>query len=441
MNKICRVLLIIGIIFAYPSIYMSAESIDLESIILKAKNGDAYYQGVLGAIYRRGEMGEINFKKAYKWSQLSSKKNNPIGMYNLAVLYESGIIVSKDTLRANELYAKAYIPMHELATQGDPRAQVNLGYMLELGNGVNANLQEALQWYEKAATAGYPRAQYIVGYKYYFGWGYEKDYDKTIEWFKKAAEQNYPAAQHFLGNMYANGVGVTKSFNEAVEWHKKAEKIQYNMEVINSESSHYVLNGIEYEDDKIIPGLLPPNFRLEILEGSCGESCLWSIINSENFITSQIEINKEGGYPGRGLHVNELHKPLDEYNIKYVDNMNKSYFKYVLSFLNPINIFSSHSTKSRDFLYNKIITKIKQGNPIILGVKIYPDKHFFWDCNHFILLVGYNEKTNELIFNDFDERKRINADKLLDKTEGYSIINRYNFLNYIEIKNFNKPEF
>jgi len=159
-------------------------------------------------------------------------------------------------------------------------------------------------------------------------------------------------------------------------------------------------------------------------------------LRSKEFISAQLEINMDGGSPGRGLHANELRKPLDKYHIQYTDDMNKSYFTYVVSFFNPANLFSSHAKKYRDFLYDVVIEKINQGNPIILGVKIYPDKHYFWDCDHFILLVGYNEKTNELIFNDFNARKRIHADKLLDKTDGYSLINRYNFLNYIEIKNF-----
>jgi len=436
MIKFFSALIIICIVLVYPIFCIGSESLDIDLIIQKAENGDAYYQGVLGEIYLRGEMGEKNYKKAYEWSHLSSDKGNPLGAYNLAILYESGIFVPKDSLAAHELYAKAYIPMLELAKRGDPRAQVNLGYMLEIGNGVEPDLQKALGWYEKAAHAGYPTAQYIVGYKYYHGWGYDKDYDRTLEWFNKAAEQNYPPALHFLGNMYANGVGVTRNFEEAVTWHRKAEQYQYSIETINPDSSCYVLNGIDYKGDLIIPGLLPPSFILEITEGSCGESCLWSIINSKNFVASQLEINKSGGCFERGLHANELHKPLDRYHIQYADNMHKSYFQYALSFLNPANILSSHSNKYRDYLYNVVIEKVKHGNPLILGVKIYPDKHYFWDCDHFILLVGYNEMTNELIFNDFNKRKRINAEKLLDKIDGYSLINRYNFLNYIEIKNF-----
>jgi len=83
-----------------------------------------------------------------------------------------------------------------------------------------------------------------------------------------------------------------------------------------------------------------------------------------------------------------------------------------------------------------VIEKISQGNPIILGVKKYPDKHPFWDCDHFILLVGYNQQKDELIYNNFNKRERIKIEKLLNKSDGYSLINRYGFINYIEIRNF-----
>jgi len=429
-------LLVISFAFTYPAICYSVESPELDSIIEKAENGDAYYQGVLGSVYRRGESGETDYAKAYQWLKLSADQGHPIGMYNLAVLYESGLFVARDTALANELYARAYRPMLELAEQGNLRAQVNLGYLLEIGVGVDENLQAALRWYEKAANNGDPRAQYLVGYKYYYGWGYEQDYAKAMEWFSKAADQDYSAAQHFLGNMYANGIGASVSYDKAMTYHRKAEQFSANKESVSDDSLSYILNGIKYEGDKVIPGLLPPKFKYDIAEGSCGESCIWSLVNSDEFVVSQIEINKDGGNPGRGLHSNELYKALDKYNFEYTDNLKYSYLHYALSFLNPVNLFSDNSEDYKKFLYDVVIEKIKQGIPVILGIKIYPDKHFFWGCDHFILLVGYNEETNEIIYNDFNQRKRIRADKLLDKTEGYSIINRYNFLHYLEIKNY-----
>lgn len=236
--------------------------------------------------------------------------------------------------------------------------------------------------------------------------------------------------------MYANGEGLNRDIETAIKYQREAERFQNSRESLSADSYQYTLNGIEYLSDKVIPGLLPPEFNYKIREGSCGEACLWSIVNSRRYTVSQIEINVAGGAPGRGLHANELHRPLDSCGIRYTDHIAKPYFHYALAFLNPVNLLTDQSEKYRDYLYNLLIKNLRDGNPIILGVKKYPTKHSFWDCDHFILLVGYNEETNEIIFNDFNERKRIDADKLLDTTEGYSLVNRYNFLNYILIENF-----
>ena len=422
-----------SIVLCYSTICFSAQSIDFEMISSRAESGDAYYQGVLGAIYRRGETGETDYQKAFKWLKLSSEQGDPIGLYNLATLYEAGLFVSRDSLIAADLYAKAYLPMCKLAESGNPRAQVNLGYLLERDATDETGLQKAIGWYEEAANSDYPRGQYIVGYKHYHGWGYEKDYEKAAEWFAKAAEQNYPAAQHFLGNMYANGIGVAKDYAKAAKLHRAAENFQNNKEAISQESGDYFLNGIEYDGDEIIPGLLPPNYVYDVLEGSCGEACLWSLINSKTFHLSQIEINHIGGDPGRGLHSYELHTILDIYKLEYTDSMERSRLKYALALINPFNLFHSNSSKYREYLYDTVLERVKQGNPVILGIKQYPDRHFFWDSDHFILVVGYNETTQELIFNDFNQRKRIQIDDLLEKTDGYSIVNRYGFFNYILI--------
>ncbi len=56
--------------------------------------------------------------------------------------------------------------------------------------------------------------------------------------------------------------------------------------------------------------------------------------------------------------------------------------------------------------------------------------------DHFILLVGYNEDTNELIFNDFNKRKRMDAEDLLQKREGYSIVNKSGYLNAVIFTGF-----
>jgi hypothetical protein len=179
-------------------------------------------------------------------------------------------------------------------------------------------------------------------------------------------------------------------------------------------------NGVENDKSKsteyIIPNLSPPPIYFEIPEGSCGEACLWTILQASGRTVSQEEINIAGGNPGRGLYWKDLFIVLNRYNIKHRN-------------------ISKYTTDYHDFLYNEIIERIKIGHPILLGVKIYPDEHPEWSGDHFILVVGYNSENDEIIYNTNTYRKRIEAEKLLNTSPGYSLINRHNYVLTIEFAN------
>lgn len=56
---------------------------------------------------------------------------------------------------ANKLWDKglskeAFILFHDLAVKGDSGAQLNLGVMYEIGDGVDKDIHQAILWYEKA---------------------------------------------------------------------------------------------------------------------------------------------------------------------------------------------------------------------------------------------------------------------------------------------------
>jgi hypothetical protein len=68
-----------------------------------------------------------------------------------------------------------------------------------------------------------------------------------------------------------------------------------------------------------------------------------------------------------------------------------------------------------DFLYKQVIATVKNGNPVMIGVKNNPDMNINWTWDHALLVVGYNEITDELIYNDFNNRKRMPAGQLITK--------------------------
>ncbi|OGI69514.1 hypothetical protein A3A09_00210 [Candidatus Nomurabacteria bacterium RIFCSPLOWO2_01_FULL_42_20] len=165
-------------------------------------------------------------------------------------------------------------------------------------------------------------------------------------------------------------------------------------------------NSENLNHDYIIPNADPPESSLDIKEGGCGEDCLSTVFRMQEKAMSQKEINESVRNPGRGLHGNEIIKALEKNDITYKD-------------------ISIITRRYSEYLNKVIIPAILNNNPVLLGVKIYPDEHPEWTADHFILLVGYNSITNELIYNSNNERERISVQKLLNNERGYSIVNKY----------------
>ena len=153
--------------------------------------------------------------------------------------------VKKDFKTAHKLW----LP---LAEEGNVRAQFFIGFMYDLGFGVQEEDQEAVKWYRLAAKQGDSRAQFFMGFMFDFGSGVKEDDQEAVKWYRLAAKQGYtpanaiiydlaekgvpPAlrilkadaekgvaeAQNKLGMMYDLGFGVPEDDQEAVKWYRLA---------------------------------------------------------------------------------------------------------------------------------------------------------------------------------------------------------------------------
>jgi len=229
---------------------------------------------------------------------------------------------------------------------------------------------------------------------------------------EKSAENSF--AEYALGNVYANADSLNKDIDEAVRLFASSQKV-------NIEHGCRVEKG-----DQIIPDLLPPSYYLAIEEGSCLETCLWSVMNSLKKTKTQLEINLSCPDNGLGLHFYETTKVLKNYEIGYT-----TYWQDVDSSDSLIV-----SQRYKNFVYDKVVNKVQNGYPVIIGIKSYPTQHPDWSADHALLVVGYNEKTDELIYNDMNKRKRIKVMKLLDTLPGYSFVSDFNSVFAIQLLDF-----
>lgn len=114
-----------------------------------------------------------------------------------------------------EVAFKAWLPLAEL---GYAKAQASLAWMYHTGNGVEKNLDKALELYRKAADQGHSIAQNNLGVFYEKGLNVPKNEKTAAQWYRKAADVGYSYAQYNLGTLYAEGRGVKQDIEQAKYW-------------------------------------------------------------------------------------------------------------------------------------------------------------------------------------------------------------------------------
>jgi len=97
------------------------------------------------------------------------------------------------------------------AKEGHADSQFNLGVMYEQGVGVSKNEKEAFFWYNKSASQGNAPAQFNLGVLYENGRGTKIDFVKANELYRKASVQGDGLAIGNLGMLYIRGQGVKEN--------------------------------------------------------------------------------------------------------------------------------------------------------------------------------------------------------------------------------------
>ncbi len=143
-----------------------------------ATAGHVQAQYRLGLFYQKGNGVPQNDNEAIKWYQLAAKQGHVQAKERLNTDYKSitankeqkAATDKKTTEKATEKSKSSASStknasssksesdevkrFREMAERGDPRAQFNLAYCYEMGDGVKKDMEKALYWYRKAADSG-----------------------------------------------------------------------------------------------------------------------------------------------------------------------------------------------------------------------------------------------------------------------------------------------
>ncbi len=116
------------------------------------------------------------------------------------------------------------VALPRLAQEGDPDAQVSLGYMYQTGQFFDQSYSKAARWYRPAAEQDNALAQFALGELYARGLGLDQDYSAAAYWFRRAAMGGNMSAQFQLAYLYENGLGVTRDYGAAALWYGRASQ-------------------------------------------------------------------------------------------------------------------------------------------------------------------------------------------------------------------------
>jgi TPR repeat protein len=119
-------------------------------------------------------------------------------------------------------YDGAMKELAPLAQEGKVEAQILLGKMYMLGQGVPKNTDAALKWFRAAADKGNAEAQFFLGAMYLLP---ARDIPQGLKWLRLSAEQGTPDAQVLLGMAYLKGTELPHDLVAADMWlHLAASK-------------------------------------------------------------------------------------------------------------------------------------------------------------------------------------------------------------------------
>ena len=186
-----------------------------------------YAQVTLGTIYAEGVPGAIgkDYPQALMWFIFASAQGDAKGMEfrdTMAARMTPAQIAEAQKMarefKPQDAYTKLYRELITLAEQGNPEAQLKVGFMYYSGKGISRDYQKAVYWFKKSAMQGNPLAQSNVGYMYKEGQGVSQDYSEAAKCYHQAAGRGNALAQLVLGSLYEKGLGVPQDEVQSLMW-------------------------------------------------------------------------------------------------------------------------------------------------------------------------------------------------------------------------------
>ncbi len=246
-----------GLAAAVAKDYVKAEQHWMRGV--QAQSAASMYN--LAGLHLSGLLGVPNHRKAVELLMQASALGHADADVSLGYLYQNGVGVTADAVKAGEFFRKAARTGHvegkfrhaelQLRASNDPEvikqalADVQdagkagfppalhfIGQMLRQGRFVVQNPERAIEFLKKGSEAGHAESALALGEIYLNGEAGSLNHTEALRWLRRAADLANPDANYLLGYMLAHQVApkpaelqeAFRHFAAAAEaWHEKAQ--------------------------------------------------------------------------------------------------------------------------------------------------------------------------------------------------------------------------
>ena len=133
----------------------------------------------------------VDINSAIYWFQQAGVNDDSLALLNLGLIFDHGIGIQKDLVKARSWYMKA-------ANLGEPEALFNLGVFLDEGLGGKQDKVAAVKSYELATKLGHARAAYNLALIFGRGDGVKRNWNKAIKALRRSRDLGYKQAESLL---------------------------------------------------------------------------------------------------------------------------------------------------------------------------------------------------------------------------------------------------
>lgn len=201
--------------------YNAAKKFELALAEYQIAAGRGYWlaQANIGDIYYFGDLGAVDYAKAFPFNLAAAEHGIDYAALNVAYSYRDGLGIAKDPAKALVWFRKTY----ELG--GDPLAALDIGYSYETGTTGVVDHTQALHWYRIAADKGNAMAMNNIGAMYDKGRAVAEDKVKAMIWFRKAEAAGNPLSHLNIGAYFDNGRAGEVNHAKAADYVLKAFEV------------------------------------------------------------------------------------------------------------------------------------------------------------------------------------------------------------------------